>query len=67
MNAPPNGKTYYLFGFPIAHSAAPALHNHCFNAWNVPGQKNFYELWSTSKITHAMLNRLGSDGCGGAA
>ncbi|KAJ7709014.1 hypothetical protein B0H17DRAFT_1031486 [Mycena rosella] len=63
MSLPPS-KKFHLFGFPIAHSAAPALHNHCFKSL---GTESTYTLWSTSKVTEEMLAVIHSDDCGGAA
>ncbi|KAF7345465.1 Pentafunctional arom polypeptide [Mycena venus] len=63
MAAPPS-KKYYLFGYPIAHSSAPALHNHCFKSL---GTESTYTIWSTSKVTEEMLAVIHSDDCGGAA
>ncbi|PFH49382.1 hypothetical protein AMATHDRAFT_4967 [Amanita thiersii Skay4041] len=63
----PSSKTFYLFGFPIAHSAAPTLANHCFDAWDATNSPNRYILWSTSKITEEMLEVLRSGECGGSA
>ncbi|KAK7031710.1 Pentafunctional arom polypeptide [Favolaschia claudopus] len=57
-------KEFYLFGYPIAHSASPALHNHCFEFL---GTKSTYNLWSTSKVTEQMLAVIRDNGCGGAA
>ncbi|KAF9455851.1 hypothetical protein BDZ94DRAFT_1230489 [Collybia nuda] len=65
-NSPPAGKKFYLFGYPIAHSAAPALHGACFKAWGV-GALNTYELWSSSKVTEDLLKVLSSDDFGGSA
>ncbi|KAJ7036568.1 hypothetical protein C8F04DRAFT_1094902 [Mycena alexandri] len=61
--APPS-KQFHLFGFPIAHSAAPALHNHCFN---LLGTESTYTIWSTSKVTQEMLAVIHDKDCGGAA
>ncbi|KAJ6580848.1 hypothetical protein B0H19DRAFT_1251131 [Mycena capillaripes] len=61
--APPS-KKFHLFGYPIAHSAAPALHNHCFKAL---GTESTYTIWSTSKVTEEMLAVIHNDDCGGAA
>ncbi|KAJ6485544.1 hypothetical protein C8R45DRAFT_996958 [Mycena sanguinolenta] len=61
--APPS-KNFYLFGFPIAHSSAPALHNHCFKSL---GTESTYSIWSTSKVTEEMLAAIHEDDCGGAA
>ncbi|KAG6910710.1 hypothetical protein DXG01_008240 [Tephrocybe rancida] len=64
----PAGKKFYLFGYPIAHSAAPALHNHSFRHWPEGRESpNSYETWSTSKVTDEVLKALSSDDCGGAA
>jgi hypothetical protein len=57
-------KDVYLFGFPIAHSAAPTLHNMCFQSINSPKE---YKRWSTTKIDQAVLDELRSDSSGGAA
>lgn len=66
--SPPAGKKFYLFGYPVAHSAAPTLHNHSFTHWpNGRAQPNTYEIWSTSQVTNALLQILSSDDCGGAA
>ncbi|KAJ7066778.1 hypothetical protein B0H15DRAFT_872440 [Mycena belliarum] len=62
MSPPP--KKYYLFGHPIAHSAAPALHNHCFKSL---GTESTYSLCSTSKVTEEVVAAIKSDDCGGAA
>ncbi|KAJ7230402.1 hypothetical protein GGX14DRAFT_344185 [Mycena pura] len=60
----PLPKKFYLFGYPIAHSAAPALHNHCFKSL---GTANAYTLWSTSNVTEEMLAVIRSSDFGGAA
>ncbi|KAJ7173446.1 hypothetical protein C8R46DRAFT_991235 [Mycena filopes] len=57
-------KNFHLFGYPIAHSAAPALHNHCFESL---GTESTYKIWSTSKVTEEMLAVIHDDDCGGAA
>ncbi|KAJ7147641.1 hypothetical protein C8R43DRAFT_1108294 [Mycena crocata] len=62
--SPPPSKKYHLFGYPIAHSAAPAMHNDCFNGL---GMESTYTIWSTSKVTNEMLDIVHSDECGGAA
>ncbi|KAF8067932.1 hypothetical protein FPV67DRAFT_1165571 [Lyophyllum atratum] len=64
---PPKGKKFYLFGYPVAHSAAPALHNLCFANWSTGDPSNAYSLWPTSKVTSAMLEILSRDDCGGSA
>ncbi|KAJ7609052.1 hypothetical protein FB45DRAFT_374187 [Roridomyces roridus] len=61
---PPPSKKYHLFGFPIAHSAAPTLHNQCFKSL---GTESTYTIWSTSKVTQEMLAVIHDDNCGGAA
>lgn len=61
---PPPGKRYYLFGYPIAHSAAPTFHNACFDSEGIDGR---YELWSTSRVTHEMIEVMKRDETGGAA
>ncbi|KAF8157113.1 hypothetical protein B0H34DRAFT_487264 [Crassisporium funariophilum] len=63
---PPSGRKFYLFGFPIAHSAAPTFHNYFFETWD-EGAPNTYELWSSSQITNGLLKTLIQDECGGAA
>ncbi|KAG6810986.1 hypothetical protein H0H92_009525 [Tricholoma furcatifolium] len=64
----PSGKKFYLFGYPIAHSAAPTLHNHSFMHWpEGRTNPNTYELWSTSKVTDEMLSALSREDCGGCA
>ncbi|KAF8997717.1 hypothetical protein BDQ17DRAFT_1309570 [Cyathus striatus] len=63
---PPASKKFFLFGYPIAHSFAPALHNLCFDAWEMEAA-NRYELYSTSKVTEEVLEVLRSEECGGAA
>ncbi|KAJ7780139.1 hypothetical protein DFH07DRAFT_1055805 [Mycena maculata] len=60
----PPSKKFHLFGFPIAHSSAPALHNHCFESL---GTESTYTLWSTSKVTKEMLSVIHDEDCGGAA
>lgn len=57
-------KDIYLFGYPIAHSAAPALHNLCFQSIGSPCE---YQRWSTTGIDKAMLQELRSESSGGAA
>ncbi|KAJ6621461.1 hypothetical protein B0H10DRAFT_2432278 [Mycena sp. CBHHK59/15] len=64
MSTPLPSKQFPLFGYPIAHSAAPAFHNHCFRAL---GTENTYKIWSTSKVTEEVLSFIHSDDCGGAA
>ncbi|KAF5383256.1 hypothetical protein D9615_004904 [Tricholomella constricta] len=67
LKAPPEGKIFYLFGYPVAHSAAPALHNLCFANWSQQTPLNTYEIWSTSKVTDAVIQTLSRDDCGGSA
>ncbi|KAF8211089.1 hypothetical protein K438DRAFT_104434 [Mycena galopus ATCC 62051] len=62
--APPPSKKFHLFGYPIAHSSAPALHNHCFKSL---GTESTYTIWSTSKVTEEMLAVIREEDCGGAA
>ncbi|CAK9784198.1 Aminoacid dehydrogenase-like protein [Cutaneotrichosporon oleaginosum] len=57
-------KDIYLFGFPIAHSGAPSLHNLVFESIGSPCT---YKLWSTSAVTQAVLDELRSASSGGAA
>lgn len=58
------GKSFKLFGYPIAHSLAPTLHNAVFSS---QGNQNTFSLYSTSKITQDMINFIRSDECGGGA
>ncbi|KAJ6568395.1 hypothetical protein DFH09DRAFT_1155276 [Mycena vulgaris] len=60
----PPSKKFHLFGFPIAHSAAPGFHNSCFKSL---GSESTYTIWSTSKVTEEMLAVIHDDDCGGAA
>ncbi|KAK0203155.1 hypothetical protein DFS33DRAFT_1345323 [Desarmillaria ectypa] len=60
----PQNKRFPLFGYPIAHSSAPGLHNTCFDALE---SGNRYELWPTSKITDDVLEFIKSDEFGGCA
>ncbi|KAF5317943.1 hypothetical protein D9619_012213 [Psilocybe cf. subviscida] len=64
MSSPPQTLRLHLFGFPIAHSAAPAFHNECFKHLGLPHR---FALWSTSTINQEMLDEMRSDGFGGAA
>ncbi|KAJ6465167.1 hypothetical protein C8R47DRAFT_49626 [Mycena vitilis] len=64
MHMAPPTKKFHLFGYPIAHSAAPALHNNCFESL---GTESTYTIWSTSKVTEEMLAIILDDDCGGAA
>lgn len=57
-------KDIYLFGFPIAHSGAPSLHNLVFQSIGSPST---YKLWSTSKVDQKVLDELRSETSGGAA
>ncbi|KAF8997708.1 hypothetical protein BDQ17DRAFT_1248290 [Cyathus striatus] len=66
MATPPKGKKFYLFRYPIAHSAAPAFHNLCFDAWGTEAP-NTYELCSTSKVTKELWDVLMNQECDGAA
>ncbi|KAF7309398.1 Pentafunctional arom polypeptide [Mycena indigotica] len=61
------GSKFYLFGFPIAHSSAPMLHNHCFHALEGGTTQKTFTLWSTSKVTEEMVRVIRGDECGGAA
>ena len=65
MDGPPRGKKFYLFGFPVAHSTAPAFHNHFFKSWRT-GTPNTYETWSTSRVTDDLVNTFLQDDFGGA-
>ncbi|GLB38971.1 putative the AROM polypeptide catalyzes 5 consecutive enzymatic reactions in prechorismate polyaromatic amino acid biosynthesis [Lyophyllum shimeji] len=68
LTTPPRRKKFYLFGYPIAHSAAPALHNLCFANWLTEDvSPNTFELWSTSKVTDTMVEALSGDDFGGSA
>jgi shikimate 5-dehydrogenase len=60
----PEHKDIYLFGFPIAHSGAPSLHNLVFES---VGSPSTYKLWSTSAVNQAVLDELRSPSSGGAA
>ena len=60
------GKRFYLCGFPIARSTAPAFHNHLFNSWHT-GTPNVLETWSTSRITDELVGTFSQDDFGGAA
>lgn len=60
----PETKDIYLFGFPIAHSGAPSLHNLVFESFGSP---RTYKLWSTSAVNQAVLDELRSASSGGAA
>ncbi|GMK57701.1 hypothetical protein CspeluHIS016_0405350 [Cutaneotrichosporon spelunceum] len=60
----PGHKDIYLFGFPIAHSGAPSLHNLVFKSIGSPST---YKLWSTSKVNQEVLDELRSSSSGGAA
>lgn len=62
----PSGKNFFLFGYPIAHSAAPLFHNHCFSKWTAENP-NSYKLWPTETITQNVRDVLAQDSCGGAA
>ncbi|KAE9408667.1 hypothetical protein BT96DRAFT_913807, partial [Gymnopus androsaceus JB14] len=55
---------FYLFGFPIAHSASPSFHNHMFN--QLGGNKS-YSLFPTSKVIPEMLDEIHSENFGGAS
>lgn len=57
-------KDVYLFGFPIAHSGAPSLHNLVFESIGSPRR---FQLWSTSKVDQKVLDELRSETSGGAA
>ncbi|KAF9477820.1 hypothetical protein BDN70DRAFT_880759 [Pholiota conissans] len=57
-------KRFHLFGYPIAHSAAPAFHNECFAAAGLP---HSFANWSTSAVTNEILSEIRADVCGGAA
>lgn len=61
---PPTNKNFYLFGYPIAHSAAPSLHNNVFDSLK---SGNKFGLWSTSKVTDEAVAEIRSDDCGGCA
>lgn len=64
MSNPKAGKTFNLYGYPISHSAAPALHNAIFDSL---GEGKRYGLYSTSKITQDVLDSIRSDESGGCA
>lgn len=57
-------KNLYLFGYPIAHSGAPSLHNLVFESIASPST---FGLWSTSRVDDKMLAELRSETNGGAA
>ncbi len=61
---PESSKRFHLFGYPIAHSAAPAFHNACFDGL---GHAHQFACWSTSRITQGMLDEIHSEAAGGAA
>ena len=61
---PQSGEQFHLFGYPIAHSAAPAFHNACFDGL---GRTHRFACWSTSRITQEMLDETHSEATGGAA
>ncbi|KAJ7579171.1 hypothetical protein C8J56DRAFT_1006758 [Mycena floridula] len=58
------GQKFYLFGYPIAHSAAPAFSNYVFNGLKT--SRN-YSLYSTSKITPDVMALIRANECGGCA
>ncbi|KAF8316183.1 Aminoacid dehydrogenase-like protein [Clavulina sp. PMI_390] len=60
----PDGKQFYLCGFPVAHSASPDFHNYIFGLLRNGG---YYQLHSTSKVTQKMLDMLRKDDCGGSS
>ncbi|THU89351.1 hypothetical protein K435DRAFT_761179 [Dendrothele bispora CBS 962.96] len=60
----PDGKSFRLFGYPLAHSASPAFHNEIFKAM---GTDKHYSIYSTSKVIPGMLDEIRSDNLGGAA
>lgn len=66
MDGPPRGKRFYLLGFPIAKSTAPAFHNHCFQSWHT-GTPNTFETWSSSKVIDDLLRVCFQEEFGGAA
>lgn len=62
---------FYLFGYPISHSASPAFHNCLFAASGLP---NHYQLHDTvhpenigSDVRSDMLSLLQSDTFGGCS
>jgi len=57
-------KSFKLYGFPVAHSAAPTLHNAIFSGL---GGENHYEIHSTSKVTQEVMDDIRSDESGGCA
>ncbi|KAJ3840314.1 shikimate dehydrogenase substrate binding domain-containing protein [Lentinula raphanica] len=64
-NPSPENHTFYrLYGFPIAHSASPAFHNHIFN--QLGGNKH-YSLFSTSKVIPGMLEDIRNESFGGSS
>ncbi|KAJ3827468.1 shikimate dehydrogenase substrate binding domain-containing protein [Lentinula raphanica] len=64
-NPNPENQTFYrLYGFPIAHSASPAFHNHIFN--QLEGDKH-YSLFSTSKVIPEMLEDIRNESFGGSS
>lgn len=67
---------YRLYGYPIAHSAAPAFHNFVFSALgnktSDPKEMSqamhpVYSLWSSSKVTEEMLEDIRQPEFGGAS
>lgn len=57
-------KSFKLYGFPVAHSAAPTLHNAVFSSL---GEEKYYEIYSTSKVTQEVIDDIHSDEFGGCA
>jgi quinate dehydrogenase len=56
--------SFKLYGFPVAHSAAPALHSTIFAGL---GQDKLFSLFSTSTVTQEMIDDIKSEEWGGCA
>ncbi|KAH8920726.1 hypothetical protein BT69DRAFT_1265238 [Atractiella rhizophila] len=65
LTADPVRKRFYLFGFPISHSASPAFHNLIFNEL---GTDFTYELYDVEDIGKSgMLDVIRSETFGGSS
>lgn len=57
-------ETYHLFGFPIAHSASPALHNYLFDRLGLP---RAYRLTQATRVGERMRALCHASDFGGAS
>ena len=65
LSPPATKRLYHLFGFPIGHSASPALHNYLFSRLGL--QHRTYKLTPITCVGREMRDLCASEDFGGAS